>query len=228
MNIIRATPVSATLVPRMHANATLPAGAVTAHCLRLQPGDALMPSLKEAASTILGCLPREQCGSAFVITAVGSLQDVTLRLANASRMDGDQNNGNDIKRYDNRRFEIVSLTGTFSRDDGCHVHISLADAEGKTLGGHLIDGVIFTTCELVLGTAVGVEFVRQIDYETGYNELEVRQLFSRSVDPTQSNFMSTLASCALFAMAFFWSNVVLWQMFMNSTSSTAVPPSNDN
>lgn len=199
-------------VPRMNAKATLPAGAVTGHCLRLQPGDALMPSLKEAASTILGRLPREQCGSAFVITAVGSLQDVTLRLANASRMDGDQNDGNDIKRYENTRFEIVSLTGTFSRDDGCHVHISLADAEGKTVGGHLIDGVIFTTCELVLGTAGGVEFVRKMDYETGYNELEVRQLL-RSVDPTQSNF--GLAAHAMMWMAFFWSNVFLWKFILS-------------
>ena len=155
-----------------------PSGAVTAHCIRLKPGDQLMPSLKQAASIILGRIPREKCGSAFVITAVGSLQNVTLRLANASRMDGDAKEGNDIKRYPNKRFEIVSLTGTFSRDDGCHVHISLADAEGKTIGGHLIDGTIFTTCELVLGTAQGVEFIRVMDVNTGYNELEVRQIVS--------------------------------------------------
>ena len=204
----------------MHASAMLPSGAVTAHCLRLQPGDELMPSLRQAASTILGRLPREQFGSVFVITAVGSLQDVTLRLANASRMDGDQNYGNDIKRYENIRFEIVSLTGTFSRDDGCHVHISLADAEGKTVGGHLVDGVIFTTCELVLGTAEGVEFVRKMDYETGYNELEVHQLCSRSVDSTR--FSSARAPeagtpfwvHAMYAMAFFWYNVMIWKIFM--------------
>lgn len=139
-----------------------------------------MPSLKQAASIILAQIPREQCGSAFVLTAVGSLQDVTMRLANASRMDGDGNDGNDIKKYTNKRFEIVSLTGTFSRDDGCHVHISLADAEGNGVGGHLIDGVVFTTCELVLGTADGVEFIRTMDDATGYKELEARQLLSRS------------------------------------------------
>ena len=151
-----------------------PSGAVTAHCLRLRPGDKLMPSLKQAASVILA-----ESSSAFIITAVGSLQDVTLRLANASRMDGD-NDANDIKRYVNQRFEIVSLTGTFSRDDGCHVHISLADANGNAIGGHLIDGVIFTTCELVLGTARGVEFVRTMDDNTGYRELEVRQILAQS------------------------------------------------
>eukprot|EP00571_Detonula_confervacea_P005961 CAMPEP_0172332150 /NCGR_PEP_ID=MMETSP1058-20130122/62290_1 /TAXON_ID=83371 /ORGANISM="Detonula confervacea, Strain CCMP 353" /LENGTH=195 /DNA_ID=CAMNT_0013049427 /DNA_START=37 /DNA_END=624 /DNA_ORIENTATION=- len=157
-----------------------PSGAVSAHCLRLRPGDKLMPSLKQAASIILDRIPREQCGSAFVITAVGSLQDVTLRLANASRINRDAHDGNDIKRYANKRFEVVSLTGTFSRDDGCHVHISLADAEGNVVGGHLIDGVIFTTCELVLGTAHGVEFSREIDNDTGYKELEAHQLVLRS------------------------------------------------
>lgn len=173
-----------------------PSGALRAHCLRLRPGDKLMPSLKQAASIILGRIPREQCGSAFVITAVGSLQDVTLRLANASRMDGGANEGNDIKRYGNKRFEVVSLTGTFSRDNGCHVHISLADAEGNVVGGHLIDGVVFTTCELVLGTADGVEFSREIDQNTGYMELEVRQLLMRSGES-----MLTKVSKALLAMA---------------------------
>jgi len=155
-----------------------------------------MPSLKQAASIILDRIPREQCGSAFVITAVGSLQDVTLRLANASRVNGDNHEGNDIKRYAKQRFEIVSLTGTFSRDDGCHVHICLADAEGVAVGGHLIDGVIFTTCELVFGTADGVEFVRKMDDETGFNELEVRQLLPRS-----QGSMWSKVSKAVLAMA---------------------------
>ena len=149
-----------------------------------------MPSLKQAASIILSRIPKEQCGSAFVITAVGSLQDVTIRLANASRTDTKHtkkdekkaNANNDIKKYSNKRFEIVSLTGTFSRNDGCHVHICLADAEGNAVGGHLIDGVVFTTCELVLGTASGVEFTREMDRATGYNELVVRQIL-----PTKSS-----------------------------------------
>lgn len=191
-----------------------PSGPVTAHCLRLRPGERLMPSLKQAASIVLGRMPREQCGSAFVITAVGSLRDVTLRLANASRRrtdDGDDDGGgcaeqedggssnNDIKRYADRRFEIVSLTGTFSRDDGCHVHISLADAEGNVVGGHLIDGVIFTTCELVLGTADRVEFVREMDDETGYGELGVRQLLHAATD--ENKFTWGMVSKASLAFA---------------------------
>lgn len=193
----------------------LPSGAVTAHCLRLKPGDELMSSLKSAASTIFENIPNERCGSAFVITAVGSLEDVTLRLANASRGgdgDGNDDDVNHTQRYRNKRFEIVSLTGTFGRYGGCHVHISLADAKGYTVGGHLVDGVIFTTCELVLGTAIGVEFVREMDPETGYKELEVRQLFSRSLDSTTP--LSRVSSYAMAAMSFFWCNVLLWKIYM--------------
>ena len=142
-----------------------PSGAVTAHCLRLRPGDRLMSSLKQAASIILSRIPKEECGSCFIITAVGSLQNATIRvsiyfyacitflsklntltlywyqLANASRMDGKDNDDNEIKHY-NQRFEIIGLTGTFSRNDGCHVHISLSDSKGNAIGGHLIDGTI--------------------------------------------------------------------------------------
>jgi predicted DNA-binding protein with PD1-like motif len=154
-----------------------------------------MPTLKQAASIILSRIPENRGGSAFVITAVGSLKDVTLRLANASRTDGGQNDANDIKRY-MRRFEIVSLTGTFSRNDGCHIHISLADAEGNTIGGHLVDGVVFTTCEVVLGTADGVEFLREMDRETGYRELVSIQLPQPNAGQSIMNKIATVVLIA--------------------------------
>ena len=91
-----------------------------------------------------------------------------------------------------RRFEIVSLTGTFSRNDGCHIHISLADAEGNTIGGHLVDGVVFTTCEVVLGTADGVEFVREMDRETGYRELVSIQLPQPNAGQSIMNKIATV------------------------------------
>jgi len=168
-----------------------PSGPVTAHALRLHPGESLMPSLRSAADVILARIPPEKCSSVFVLTAVGSLKDATLRLANASRKNlktdiGTSTNtsggerlgeakGNDIRRW-RQRFEIVSLVGTFSRDGGCHLHISLSDAEGKTIGGHLIDADVFTTVEIVLGTADGISFVREHDDATGYRELVPLQL----------------------------------------------------
>jgi len=114
------------------------------------------------------------------MTAVGSLSDVTLRLANASRKESDSDDkkvsGNEIKRWQNERFEIVSLVGTFSRDGSSHLHLSISDAEGNTFGGHLMDGVVFTTCEVVLGSIIGVNFPRELDDRTGYKELIPKQM----------------------------------------------------
>ena len=66
-------------------------------------------------------------GSAFTISgAVGSVLHCHIRFANNSfltRVDGP--------------LEITSLTGTFDKDLNPHVHISVANGNGLTLGGHL-------------------------------------------------------------------------------------------
>ena len=134
---------------------------------------------------------------------MGSLQDVTIRLANASRFSEEKDDGtNCIKRY-KQRFEIVSLTGTLSRD-GVHIHISLSDADGNVIGGHLIDGVVFTTCEVVLGSALGVDFVREVDQDTGYTELVVSQLLSEgNTNERLMKHVGRFATCMLIAGAGF-------------------------
>lgn len=69
--------------------------------------------------------------------------------------------------------EIVSLTGTVSRN-GCHLHIALAREDLSVFGGHLTEGcIVDTTAEIVLEEIDGVVFRRQLDAETGYNELVV-------------------------------------------------------
>ena len=203
-----------------------PSGPVTAHALRLHPGEPLMPSLRSAADVILARQPPEKCSAVFVMTCVGSLKDVTLRLANASRVttDDDEDDGqqssinsmpstggqslgkskgssNDIRRW-KQRFEIVSMVGTFSRDGGCHLHLSLSDAEGNTIGGHCIDGDVFTTVELVLGTADGIEFSRQQDEKTGYRELIPLQLPKASQSSEWWHWAKQIASTFLLGVAF--------------------------
>jgi len=181
-----------------------PSGPITAHAFRLSPNDNLKESLLQHAQIIFARLPNQNDSAIFTMTAVGSLKDVTLRLANASRRDnvdtkaGDGNgngngNGNgesvtttsienksksstsnEIRRWQ-ERFEIVSLVGTFSRDGSCHLHLSISDQKGNTFGGHLIAGVVFTTVEVVVGSIDGVTFDRELDDETGYGELAPKQ-----------------------------------------------------
>jgi predicted DNA-binding protein with PD1-like motif len=165
-----------------------PSGSVKAHAVRLSPSEPIKETLKNYAEIIFRGIPKERCSSLFVMTAVGSLCDATLRLANASKSNeqtdenspllnsGGSTGTNDIRRWKNQRFEVVSLVGTFSRGGECHLHISLADENGSTIGGHLMEGVVFTTLEVVLGSIDGVSFTREMDFETGYKELVTRQV----------------------------------------------------
>ncbi|HEV7397005.1 MAG TPA: PPC domain-containing DNA-binding protein, partial [Pyrinomonadaceae bacterium] len=118
--------------------------------LRLRPGQDLRLEIEKFAKA-------KGLKAGFIITTVGSLQQAALRLANQS----------DSSRFEGK-FEIVSLVGTLS-EEGVHLHISLSDNTGKTIGGHLVEGcVIYTTAEIVIGEARGIVFSRETDQTTGY------------------------------------------------------------
>jgi len=182
-------------------------GASHFHAVRTPPDADLVPSLIEAAKQAMS---KTSAQSAFVLTAVGSLTEVTLRMA-ATDKDNDTSHGttNDTgkKREKSsaeqdaavtcmaetsslsiqtfkKHFEIVSLVGTFSRDGGKHLHMSVSDSEGVVLGGHLVSGKIFTTLELVFGTIQNVAFTREIDEKTGYLELTVQEATTQAEQRT--------------------------------------------
>ena len=160
----------------------LQSGMMQAHAVRLPPKTDLVSSIINAAED---AMMKSQSSSACILSVVGSLEYVKLRMANASRRrrkegegDGDGNNDedgqeiNDIKEW-NERLEIVSLVGTIANGGEKHLHMSVSDREGRVWGGHVVAGRIFTTLELVLGTIQGVTFKRELDGETGYKELVV-------------------------------------------------------
>jgi predicted DNA-binding protein with PD1-like motif len=126
--------------------------------------------LQDAAKNAIAST--RNAGSAFVLSAVGSLSDVTLRLASASRAD-DNSESNETRRW-SERLEVVSLVGTFTPTGAKHLHMSVANAQGNTFGGHLVAGTVFTTLELIVGTIADVSFTRELDDRTGYSELVVR------------------------------------------------------
>jgi predicted DNA-binding protein with PD1-like motif len=125
--------------------------------LRLQPGTDLK---KELA----GFVAEQNIKAGYIITAVGSLTSCHLRYAGQST---------GVSIHD--KFEILTLSGTLSIN-GLHLHISLSDGSGKTIGGHLLDGnIIYTTAEIVIGEANDLLFTRVSDTETGYPELVVQK-----------------------------------------------------
>jgi hypothetical protein len=66
--------------------------------------------------------------------------------------------------------EITSLMGNISLKDGepmVHAHVTLADPNGRTFGGHLAQGCPVFACEYILQAFSGPDFVRSHDEETG-------------------------------------------------------------
>jgi predicted DNA-binding protein with PD1-like motif len=117
---------------------------------------------QDLKSEILALARREGVQAGAVVTCVGSLTTVKLRLAN--RSDTTTRTGH---------FEIVSLVGTVDPAGG-HLHLCVTDGDGTAFGGHLVDGcVVYTTAEVVLADLTGLEFRREVDPKYGYKELAV-------------------------------------------------------
>lgn len=110
---------------------------------RLRPGQDLYGSIEAFVAS-------EKIQAGCLLSAVGSLTNATLRLANKS----------EYAEFAGH-FEIVSITGTVSIH-GSHIHIAFSDESGRTLGGHLVEGcIIYTTAEIIIGVLPGVVYRRE-------------------------------------------------------------------
>jgi predicted DNA-binding protein with PD1-like motif len=125
------------------------------YTFRLKPGQDLFASIE-------AFVMEKQVNAGCILSGVGSLTHATLRLANREFI-------SDFDGY----FEIVSITGTVSIH-GSHLHISISDGDGKTIGGHLEPGCkIYTTAEIVIAAFDDVIYKREFAEDSGYEELVV-------------------------------------------------------
>ena len=128
---------------------------ITTHAFRLKPTQDLKTEIEKL-------IAQKQIKAGWIGTCVGSLTNYNIRFANNP-------NGNS----DSGHFEIVSLTGTVSQN-GSHIHISISDSTGKTIGGHLLEGCkIYTTAEIVILSSNEYEFKREKDGSTPWEELQI-------------------------------------------------------
>jgi hypothetical protein len=135
----------------------MPSSTLKIHAIRLKPGQDLR---KEIESFVA----KEKITAGYIVTCVGSLTQTNIRYAN-------QQNGVMM----NGHFEIVSLTGTVSTN-GSHLHLSVSDSTGKTIGGHLLgDNLVYTTAEIVLGESKDLLFTREKDGSTPWEELQIKK-----------------------------------------------------
>ena len=74
---------------------------------------------------------------------------------------------------------MLALNGTLSVH-GIHLHITIADRHGTTIGGHLDAGcIIYTTAEILIGEIPTLTFFRRLDDQTGFLELDIRERSNR-------------------------------------------------
>jgi predicted DNA-binding protein with PD1-like motif len=126
------------------------------HAIRLKPGQDLR---KEIEAYVLS----EKIEAGWIITCVGSLTQTNLRFANQP-----------AGRMASGHVEIVSLVGTVSTN-GCHLHLSVSDSLGQTVGGHLLENnLVYTTAEIVIGQSEHLQFTREKDGTTDWPELQVK------------------------------------------------------
>jgi len=130
--------------------------------LRLAPG----ADLRAAIEAALGSHT-----AAFVLQGIGSLSVAQLRYAGIDRptaLHGD--------------LEILTIAGSIAAE-GAHLHMSVSDAEGHVLGGHVAYGcIVRTTAELLLAVLPDHAFSREPDTDgSGFDELVIRTLLPKPI-----------------------------------------------
>lgn len=125
------------------------------YIVRLKPGQELKSELTQLARD-------NGLQAASIVSAVGSLTDVSLRLANQP----------EATHYAGH-FEVVALSGYLAADE-FHVHMAVSDGEGRTIGGHVMDGNrVYTTLVVVIEEHLRFRYRREHDPMSGYDELVI-------------------------------------------------------
>lgn len=126
--------------------------------LRLSPN-------KDVLGSIRALMKEAGLRSVFIMTCVGSVKAILLRLANTT----------DTIEL-NTPHEIVSLVGTID-SEAQHIHGTFSDGKGNVVGGHVLEThpmTVYTTAEIMLAECENVTFSREMDEESGYPELVIK------------------------------------------------------
>lgn len=132
--------------------------AMKVHAFRLKRG-------QDLRSEIDAFVASKNIKAAVVLTCVGNLEKAVLRMA-------DERITNEYEES----LEILSLVGTMESGNS-HLHISVSDKDGRVIGGHLKHGsLVGFTAEIVIGEIDDLEFRREKDPDTGFQELIVKEI----------------------------------------------------
>jgi uncharacterized protein len=97
------------------------------------------------------------------LSGVGAVSRATIRYYDQPRQEW-------IDLDLDRNLEVAGMWGNVSLLNGepiVHVHIVLADNEGRCYGGHLGDGTVVFNLEILMTTLSGPAVTRKMDAQTG-------------------------------------------------------------
>lgn len=124
---------------------------------------------EEIVDTLLGVAAREGITAAG-ITGIGALSDVTLGYFDLDRRDYLENEVGD-------QVEVLCLVGNLAEFEGkpkLHAHIVVGKRDGTTMGGHLMQGHVRPTLELIVSEAPA-HLKRRTDPKTGLALLDLEK-----------------------------------------------------
>ena len=124
--------------------------------LRLDPGDEVVAAIRELAAKENLKLAKVQ-GLGAAKKVVMGVYDLAEQKFCANTYEG--------------TYEITALVGSIDTMAGAHyshLHITIADKEGKAYGGHLAEAIISATAEIVI-TKINAQIDREKDTATGLN-----------------------------------------------------------
>jgi len=139
----------------MSEYANAPSSGARFYAVRLKPGQDVVKELRTFVKA-------NSLKAVSIVSVVGSLNTALLRYANTG-----------VWAEVSGHFEIVSLVGTID-EKGEHLHISLSDRTGKTIGAHFGEGsAVYTTAEITLAEFTDLSFRRELCPQSGWEELVV-------------------------------------------------------
>jgi len=126
--------------------------------LRLMPGESIIEKLKEACK-------KHSIGSAVVISGIGQLEKTEIGYF--------KEKGNYSPETFEKPLEILCMSGNICKQNNdylLHLHIVLGDEKKNAIGGHLLNGTVSVTAEIVI-LKTNVDFKRELDEKTGLQHM---------------------------------------------------------
>lgn len=128
--------------------------------VRLEKGEEIITALKQAAAA-------KKIKSGFLF-GVGVGQDLTLGYFDA-------HNRFYVKKTFSGEYEFSGFAGnisTLGEETVIHCHVTITDRNFNAFGGHLFEGTVPATCEIVILPFAGL-LNRKRDEATGLNVLDI-------------------------------------------------------